>query len=431
MLPRLQRGKGQTFFGRSPLPLAVPVPTRELSPRNPWYNSAMNSAPVDPRVVKKTVWTFASASFLHDLGADMIFSIWPMFLTSVLGANMAVVGLIDGLGDAIVSIAQAASGYLSDRIRRRKPFVWLGYFFGGAAKVGYALAPTWHWVLPFRILDRSGKMRGAPRDAIVSDLSTVQNRGRNFGVMRMMDNSGAMVGIVLSIFLVRFVPLRSLMVIAAVPSLLAVLLVLFAYRERRINGTTVFHGIHLRDFSRDLRLYTVLSACFMLGSFSYSFLLLTAQSLGFAVGSMPVLYLLYTAVAASLSLFFGKMADRLGRKIVLLFSYGCWIAVALLFLSFRSPLIVIAAFVLYGVHIASLEPVQKALAAELAPKELVASTLGGYQMVIGLVSFPASLVAGLLWDRFGLAAPYALSLVLTVLAGFLLLFLKDGSPKKS
>lgn len=392
--------------------------------------SAMESPAPDQRQIKRTIWTFASASFLHDMGADMIFSIWPMFLTTVLGANMATVGLIDGLGDAIVSIAQAVSGYLSDRLRKRKPFVWMGYFFGGIAKVGYALAPTWHWILPFRILDRSGKMRGAPRDAIVSDLSTVHNRGRHFGILRMMDNAGAMVGILAAIALVPLIPLRTLILIAAIPSLLAVLLVLMVYRERKPDGTKVFKGIHLKDFSPNLRLYTVLSAFFMLGSFSYSFLLLSAKSLGFSISEMPVLYLLFTAVAAALSIPFGKLADRIGRKPVLFLSYGCWIGVALLFLFFRSPAVVIAAFALYGMHVASLEPVQKALAAELAPKELVASTLGGYQMVMGIVSFPASFVAGILWDRFGLGAPYLLSLILTLLAAFLLLFLKDGSAKR-
>lgn len=389
--------------------------------------SSMNTPPPHPREVKRTVWLFASASFLHDMGADMIFSIWPMFLTTVLGANMAVVGLIDGLGDAFVSIAQAVSGYLSDRLRKRKPFVWMGYFFGGIAKVGYSLAPTWHWVLPFRLLDRSGKMRGAPRDAIVSDLSTTLNRGRHFGILRMMDNAGAMVGIVAAIVLVHYLELRTLILLAAAPSMLAVLLVLVAYREKKPDGIRVFKGIHFSDFSPQLKLYTVLSAIFMLGSFSYSFLLLSAKSLGFSIGTMPVLYLLYTAVAAALSMYFGKLADRVGRKTVLLFSYSCWITVALLFLLFKSPAVVIAAFALYGVHVASLEPVQRALAAELAPRDLVASTLGGYQMVIGLVSFPASFIAGLLWDRFGLGAPYALSLVLTVMAGFLLLFLRDGS----
>lgn len=385
----------------------------------------------DPRYVKRTVWTFASASFLHDMGADMIFSIWPMFLTTVLGANMATVGLIDGLGDAFVSIAQAVSGYLSDRLKKRKPFVWMGYFFGGIAKVGYALSPTWHWVLPFRLLDRSGKMRGAPRDAIVSDLSTVGNRGRHFGILRMMDNAGAMVGILAAIVLVRFIALRTLIMIAAIPSMLAVLLVLFVYHEQKPDGTKVFKGIHLKDLSPNLRLYTVLSAFFMLGSFSYSFLLLSAKSLGFSIGTMPVLYLLYTVIAGALSMFFGKLADRIGRKTVLLFSYGCWIGVTLLFLLTRSPLVVIAAFALYGVHVASLEPVQKALAAELAPKELVASTLGGFQMVMGFMSFFASFLAGLLWDRYGLPAPYLMSLILTIFAAFLLLFLKDGSAKKA
>ena len=391
----------------------------------------MESAQPDSKYVKRTVWTFASASFLHDMGADMIFSIWPMFLTTVLGANMAVVGLIDGLGDAFVSIAQAASGYLSDRLKKRKPFVWLGYFFGGIAKVGYSLAPTWHWVLPFRLLDRSGKMRGAPRDAIVSDLSTVHNRGRHFGTLRMMDNGGAIVGILASIVLVQLIPLRTLMLIAAIPSMLAVLLVLFVYHEQQPDGTKVFRGIHFRDFSPNLRLYTALSALFMLGAFSYSFLLLSAKSLGFSIGTMPVLYLLYTAVAALLSMYFGRLADRIGRKTVLLFSYGCWMGVALLFILFKSPAVVIGAFALYGVHIASLEPVQKALAAELAPKDLVASTLGGYQMIIGLVTFPASFLAGILWDRYGLIAPYLLSLILTALAGFLLLFLKDGSVQRT
>ena len=146
------------------------------------------------RLVRRTVGTFSLASFLHDVGADMIFSVWPLFLTTVLGANMSMVCLIDGLGDAVVSFSQAFSGYLSDRLKKRKVFVWMGYLFGAIARVGYTLAPTWGWVIPFRILDRSGKIRGAPRDAIISDLSTRENRGTHFGVLRAMDNAGAVVG---------------------------------------------------------------------------------------------------------------------------------------------------------------------------------------------------------------------------------------------
>jgi len=385
--------------------------------------------PPSKKEVKRTVWLFASASFLHDMGADMIFSIWPMFLTEILGANKTIVGLIDGFGDAIVSIAQAVSGYVSDKIRKRKVFVWMGYFFGGIAKIGYAFSPTWHWVMPFRILDRSGKMRGAPRDAIVSDLSTVQNRGRHFGILRMMDYSGAIVGIIASIVFLRFMSIRTMLLIAAIPSMLAVLLVIFAYHEKKPIAQNIFKGIRLKDLSPDLRLYIMVSALFTLGAFSYSFLLLSAKQFGFQTGTMPILYLLYSAVAALLSIPFGKLADRIGRKPVLFFSFTCWAVVALLFIFTHSMMIVILAFALYGIHIASLEPVQRTLAAELAPKDLVASTLGGYQMVIGLCSLPASLVAGILWDRMGIVAPYTLSLILTVFAMFLLLFLKDGTKR--
>jgi len=387
--------------------------------------------PPSPGTIKRTVWLFGWASFLHDAGADMIFSIWPMFLTDVLGANKAVVGLIDGAGDAIVSIAQAFSGYLSDKYRKRKVFVWMGYFFGGLAKIGYSWAPTWHWVLPFRLLDRSGKLRGAPRDAIVSDLSTIQNRGHHFGILRMMDNGGAVVGIIASIILVSVLswPLRTVILIASIPSFFAALLVILAYRERALGKAVAFKGLQLKNLTPNFRLYLLLSAFFTLGAFSYSFLLLTARQLGFSTAAMPLFYLLYSAIATLLSIPFGKLADRLGRKNILLFSFSCWIVVAALFLSIPHPATVIIAFVIYGVHVASLEPVQKALAAELAPKDLVASSLGGFQMIIGLCSLPASLIAGLLWDRYGLGAPYALSLILTLIAAGLLLFLKDGKPR--
>ncbi|MEI8230178.1 MAG: MFS transporter [Candidatus Peregrinibacteria bacterium] len=384
-----------------------------------------------PKEVKRTVWLFGWASFLHDAGADMIFSIWPMFLTDVLGANKAVVGLIDGLGDAIVSIAQAVSGYLSDKYHKRKAFVWIGYFFGGLAKIGYSWAPTWHWVLPFRLLDRSGKLRGAPRDAIVSDLSTMHNRGHHFGILRMMDNGGAVVGIITSIILVTVLsfPLRTVILIASIPSFFAALLVILAYRERKPGQAVAFKGLQLKRLTPNFRLYMILSAFFTLGAFSYSFLLLTARQLGFTTAEMPLFYLLYSAIATALSIPFGRLADNVGRKNVLLFSFFCWMVVALLFMTIPHATTVIIAFVIYGVHVASLEPVQKALAAELAPKDLIASSLGGFQMVIGLCSLPASLVAGILWDRYGLGAPYALSLVLTVFAAILLMFLKDGETK--
>ena len=137
---------------------------------------------------QKTIRVFAASSFLNDLGSDMIYPVWPMFVTEALKADMAALGFLDGLGDALVSLSQAGSGYLSDRLKKRKVFIWAGYLCGALSRLGYAAAAVWPHLVPSRVLDRSGKMRNPPRDAEVADISTPSNRGRNFGLLRAMDN---------------------------------------------------------------------------------------------------------------------------------------------------------------------------------------------------------------------------------------------------
>jgi MFS family permease len=354
----------------------------------------------------------------------MVFSVWPLFVTNVLKANMSVLGLIDGVGDAVVSISQAASGYISDRVHKRKIFVWLGYLFGGVARIGYALAPTWQVLIPFRILDRSGKMRGSPRDAIISDVSTDQNRGRNFGILRAMDNLGATLGTLLSIFLIQWLAYRTLFAFAAIPSILAVLLIIFIVHEKKTEQK-IYRGVRLSDLGRDLKVFTFSSGLFALASFSYSFLLVYAARSGFSTPMVPALYLVFNLVAALASLPFGKLADRIGRKPVLYLAFGFWGLVNVVLILHAGKIGILSAFVLYGLHKGSLEPVQKAFVAELAPPDFVASSIGGYQMVIGLLSLPASLLAGLLWDKVAITAPFYFSLLLTGLAVLVLSFVKE------
>lgn len=375
--------------------------------------------------VKKTIRTFAAASFLNDFGSDIISPVWPMFVTQVLKANMAALGLLDGLGEAIVSISQAVSGNLSDRIRKRKVFVWTGYLCGGASRLGYAAASVWQHLIPFKILDRLGKMRGAPRDAMVADISTYQNRGRHFGLMRAMDNLGAVFGIAASILLINTVGLRQLFALAAVPSVIGAGLVLARIKEARPAEKSLYKGLTLKHIDKNLALYFGLSAVFALGAFSYSFLLIYARTIGFKVGFVPVLYLIFTAAAALFSLPFGRLSDRIGRKAVLFMSFGFWAAVCLGVITIRGMALVPAVFVLFGVHKAALEPVQRTLVAELCVPEFRASIIGGFQMVIGLCALPASLAAGWLWDKVGGAAPFWLSLGLTGLASLLLLLVKE------
>lgn len=378
----------------------------------------------DESTSRRTVRVFAAASFLNDFGSDVIYPIWPLFVTSVLGANMAALGFLDGLGEAIVSLSQAASGYVSDRIRKRKVFIWVGYVFGSMSRVGYALSTTWQHLIPFRVFDRMGKIRSAPRDAIVADVSTDQNRGKNFGILRSMDNLGAVCGIA---FCIAFLHLgyKTLFLLAAIPSAIGAALILALIKEKPQVASKAFNGMSLRHLDKNFWLFLVLSSCFALGSFSYSFLLIYATGVGIPVSFVPVLYLTFTMVAAALSLPFGRLSDLLGRKRVLLLSFLSWALTCVGFVILQKPWMIFVCFVLYGVHKAALEPVQKTLVAELAPVEFRASTLGGFQMVMGLCAFPSSFLAGLLWYNIDKTAPLYLSIALTFLSAVLLLFVRE------
>ena len=366
---------------------------------------------------------FSSASFLNDFGSDMIYPVWPLFVTSFLGADVTVLGLIDGLGDAVVSMSQAGSGYLSDRLRKRKIFIWTGYLFGSLSRIGYALSTVWQPLIPFRILDRSGKIRGAPRDAIVADISTRENRGKNFGLLRTMDHLGAVCGIIACILLFTYLGYTNLFLLASIPSLISVLLILTFIRDRK--NQRIHEGISLKDLTLNLKFFLLLSALFALGSFSYSFLLVYAEEFGFEITFIPVLYLIFTAVASLMSLPFGKLADKLSRKAVLVLSYFFWGLTCLGFIYIQSYTGIVLLFVLYGLHKAAIEPVQRTFVSELSPTKYRASVLGAFQMTVGLCALPASLIAGLLWFNFGMFAPFYFSLALTGLAAALMLFVKE------
>ena len=396
----------------------------------------MTQATSTETTTRRYITVFSAASFLNDFGSDMIYPIWPLFIIGFPGVNMAILGFIDGLGDAIVSISQAASGFASDRLAKRKVFVWLGYLFGGTSRLGYALSKainTWQYLVRFRVLDRLGKMRGAPRDAIVADISTDANRGRNFGLLRAMDNLGAVFGIITCLILTTlyglgFVP--TLLLIASVPSFIGAILVFALIKDRQANK--IFKGLSLKDLTSNFRLFLFLSAVFSLGSFSYSFLLIYVGSQNLGTAFLPLfeiqilLYLLFTVVASITSLPFGWLADKLGRRTVLLFSFVFWAAVCFGFPFASSVATFALLFVFYGLHKGAIEPSQKALVSELSPIEYRASTLGAFQMITGLFALPASFMAGVLWVTLGNYAPFQVSLILTAVASIMLLLVKEA-----
>jgi len=380
------------------------------------------------RETKKTITVVSLASFLNDFGSDMIYPIWPLFVLSFVGVDMAILGFIDGLGDAIVSISQAFSGHFSDKIGKRKVFIWTGYLFGSISRIGYALSIQWQHLIPFKILDRSGKIRAAPRDAIVADVSTNENRGRNFGLLRAMDNLGAVCGIVTCLLLINYLGYVHLFLLASVPSIISATLIIVFIKDKKIEK--IFKGISFKDLTFNLKLFLLLSAIFAVGAFSYSFLLIFAKEvLGieetFERTFVTMLYLIFTVVASLMSLPFGKLADIIGRKKVLTLSYAIWVLMCVGFILVESLIGTFLLLALYGLHKAAIEPVQKTLISELSPERYRASMLGAFQLVVGVCALPASVIAGFLWVTLGKFAPFTFSLGLAAVATILLLFVKE------
>lgn len=378
---------------------------------------------------KKPIRVFAWASFLNDLGSDMIYPVWPLFVTSFMGANMAVLGLIDGLGEAFVSISKALSGYLSDRIRKRKFFIWSGYILGSISRFGYALAPAWQWLIPLKILDRSGKIRSAPRDAMVADISTNQNRGGNFGLMKAMDNLGAVCGIVVCLLLFEHIGFTNLFLIAAVPSLISAFLIYKYIREEKVSDKKLFASFTLKDLDANFKLFLILNSIFTLGAFSYSFLLIFANQSGFKITYLPIFYLIITLTAAIFSLPMGRLSDKIGRKKLMYAAFILWAVICVSFIFSTNAIVVVGVFVLYGLHKAALDTVQKTYTSELCPECFRATGLGVFQMAIGICALPASLMAGLLWEKINMQAPFYLSLALSLTACLMLIFVKEDACK--
>lgn len=376
---------------------------------------------------KKTIQLFSLGAFLNDLGYYTIITIWPVFVTSVIGASVTFLGFIDGLGDAFVSLSQAGSGFLSDKLRKRKIFIWTGYFFAFISRIIYAVSYQSWQLIPGKILDRAGKMRDAPRDAIVADITPHQNRAAAFGMLRAADRGGAVFGLIASIFLVSYFSYRQMFLLAAIPSLIGSLIVLFFVREHT-RADHLKPELSFKFISRDLKIFTLTSAIFTLGAFSDSFYILAASKSGVSLKFIPLFFLAFLVCSSIFAIPFGKISDKIGRRFVVAVAFILFIIVNLIFIFFSTLWMIFIAFVVYGIHSAAYEGNLKTIVAEFAPSYLRSSILGGFQMLIGLMALPASFIAGILWDTMGLKAPFILSLVLTIVALIFLLFVRE--PKE-
>jgi len=375
---------------------------------------------------KKKIFVFALASFLHDIGSNISHTILPFFITETLKANMDILGIISGFEDFFYYFVQAVSGFFSDKLKKRKFFIWLGYALSGISKIGFAISSIWQQVLGFVILDRTGKMRDAPRDAFVSELSEKKERGRNFGIIDAADNLGAVIGIILCFILLSYLSYRSLFVIASIPSLFASLLVYTAVKEIKIKKKKKEEKKKIKlKINKNTKIVMLASALFNLGFFSYSFLLIFAKDFGFETSIAPLFMLLFTLATSISSIPFGRLSDKIGRKKVLAIAYSLWIFSCMGFIlanqNFEIPLL----FIVYGLVLGAKTPIEPAFVSEISEPELKATTIGIFGMINGFCLLIASTIAGILWSSFGKTTPFAFSIPLAIASLIVLSFAKE------
>jgi len=362
--------------------------------------------------VPRTVWALGFVSLCMDLSSELVHGLLPVFMTVVLWAGMVAVGVVEGIAEATASIVKLFSGVLSDRLGRRKPLVVLGYALAAASKPLFPLAGSVPLVLVARFMDRVGKgIRGAPRDALIADVTPAEVRGGAYGLRQALDTVGAVLGPLAAIGLMILLAsdIRAVLWVAVVPAILSVVVLVLFVREPPATSTA-----HANPLSRTalgeltLRYWFVvaLGAVFTLARFSEAFLVLRAQDLGMALALVPivlvVMNLAYTAIAYQA----GLAADRGYRNHLLLWGLVALIAADLVIAAFASLAALLAGVVLWGAHMGLTQGLLSALVADTAPAPLRGTAFGVFHLVSGVALLGASVLAGWLWSEYGAAATF-------------------------
>ena len=378
--------------------------------------------------IRKNVIVLGIASFFTDISSEMLYPIIPIFLTSVLGAPMSIVGLIEGVAESTASILKALSGWLSDKFQKRRPFIVIGYSLSSFAKPLLFFAYVWPVVLISRFLDRLGKgLRTSPRDAMIADSSGVSYRGKSFGFHRAMDTLGACIGPLLAIWFLTGLKenLRIVFLIAFVPAALAVLTLLFFLKEAPASsaaggGITRFD---IAKFNPNFKKFLLASSIFAIGNSSDAFLIVRSKQLGLSLTAVILAYVLYNISYSALSTPFGALSDKISRRSIMIMGYIVFALVYVGFGMITDSRIVWVLFPIYGFYIAMTDGVGKAFVSDMVEREYRATALGLYHFTLGIFAFFASFIAGLLWTHVGVSAPFiygAVTAITSCLALFVL-----------
>jgi MFS family permease len=383
---------------------------------------------IDRRALNRSVIQLGLVSLFADISSEMLYPITPIFLTTVLGASMFHVGLIEGIAEVLASGLKGTSGVWSDRIQSRKHFVWLGYLLTALAKPLIGFSNSWPQVLSARSIDRIGKgIRTAPRDALLSDSVPADLQGAAFGWHRAMDSLGAAIGPILAIIYLKYhSDLRNIFFWAFIPGLIAVALV-FGVKEKPIENKLKrpLVKFSFKDFSKDFKFYLVSWTIFSIANSSDVFLLLKVKSLGISLETTILMYCFYNLTYALLSPYLGILSDRLPRKWILCLGLVIFALTYLGFAVATHVVLIWFLFGIYGIYMAATDGVGKAFAIDLLEPNQKATGLGVLGSFTGLASLIASVSAGYLWDHFGSSYTFYFAALAASLSAILIFFARD------
>jgi MFS family permease len=386
----------------------------------------------------RTVVVVGLVSLLMDTSSELIHSLLPVFLVGVLGASAAVVGLIEGIGEATAAIAKVFSGVLSDRAGRRKPLTAAGYGLAALSKPLFALASTPGLVLLARFIDRVGKgIRGAPRDALIADVTPPAARGAAYGLRQALDSVGAVLGPLLALLLMLLYAgdFRAVFWWAVVPGALAFLLVLFAVHEppsaqpRPRPQANPLRLAELRHLSRAFWGTVAAGVVFTLARFSEAFLVLRADDAGLPPALLPLVMVGMNVVYAALAAPAGALSDRIGRRRLLLLAMGLLVAADVALALPAGGLIAVFIGVgLWGAHLAFSQGLLSALVADTGPADRRGTAFGVFNLATGVALLAASALAGVLWEAVGPSATFLAGAAFAIAAALLLTALPRPRP---
>jgi MFS family permease len=379
--------------------------------------------------VSRNTVLLAFSSLFADISSEMLYPVLPIYLTQTLNASGSVVGVVEGIAQATQNIVQGLSGWLSDKLQKRKSLALAGYFLSAMGKPLMGLARTWPGVMGGRFLDRFGSgFRSAPRDALIASSVPEESRGRAFGLEGIGDNLGACLGPLLAFVLLISLHfgIRSIFYLAIVPGLLAFAMVLLVKEQPATVKTKSRIDVNVSHFPRAYWKYLLVTALFGIGNSSNSFLILQTKGIGASFAATILIYAGFSLVAALISYPAGSLSDRWGRKRVLLLAFFIFFFAYLGFARTQNIMLIAALFVFYGLFQGIFRAVGKAFASDFVPAHLRASAVGWYSSAVGLLGLVANLVAGLLWDRVGHAAVFYYGAVFAIVGIIGLLVLIPG-----